>query len=243
MPQRYKAKEFGFALRFSSVALTPRGVHVQIKGESEGIDARHIVIAVPPRVVAQTIAFEPVLTPLQSTALAAVPTWMAGQAKVVAIYNEPFWRALGLSGDAISRRGPLGEIHDASPSTGQQGALFGFVGASAKARAKPGFDLAAQAVEQLTEMFGPRAGDPIDVLIKDWAQDTFTATKADRDGDGAHPLYGLPGALRDLWEGRVLFSSSEMGTQFGGYLEGALEAAQAAKRILNVNPTARELSA
>lgn len=217
------------------VTLAAHRVDVTIQGVSEKIHARHIAIAVPPRVATRTIAFDPVLTPLQSAAMAAVPTWMAGQAKVVAIYNQPFWRAAGLSGDGISRRGPLVEIHDASPSSGEQGALFGFVGTSPQARAKPDFDLAAQAVKQLTAMFGASAGNPVNVLIKDWAQDTFTATNADRDGDTAHSLYGLPGELRDLWEGRIVFASTEMGSQFGGYLEGALEAAHTAKGFLNIN--------
>ncbi len=38
---------------------------------------------------------------------------MAGHAKVVALYERPFWREQGLSGDAISHCGTLAEIHDA----------------------------------------------------------------------------------------------------------------------------------
>ncbi|MEM1154111.1 MAG: hypothetical protein AAGI44_08210 [Pseudomonadota bacterium] len=51
--------------------------------------------------------------------LGGVPTWMAGQAKVVAVYESPFWRDSGFSGDAMSRKGPLIEIHDASPASGE----------------------------------------------------------------------------------------------------------------------------
>ncbi|SMX42311.1 hypothetical protein [Octadecabacter ascidiaceicola] len=57
-----------------------------------------------------------------------IPTWMAGQAKAVAIYNAPFWREDALSGDAMSRHVPTVEIHDESPSKGEPYALFRFIG-------------------------------------------------------------------------------------------------------------------
>ncbi len=63
------------------VTLAAHGVDVTIQGVSEKIHARHIAIAVPPRVATRTIAFDPVLTPLQSAAMAAVPTWMASAAE------------------------------------------------------------------------------------------------------------------------------------------------------------------
>ena len=75
-------------------------------------EARHVVVALPPRVAAR-LRFEPALPLAVIRCLEAIPTWMAGHAKFVAVYNRPFWRDAGLSGDAISRRGPLVEIHDA----------------------------------------------------------------------------------------------------------------------------------
>lgn len=65
------------------------------------------------------------------------PTWMAGHAKVVAIYERPFWRDSGLSGFVSSRVGPLQEIHDASPEAGS-GALFGFLGIPVEVRQQLG---------------------------------------------------------------------------------------------------------
>jgi monoamine oxidase len=92
--------------------------------------ARDIVLAAPPRVMVG-LAFHPLLPDAAQTALAAIPTWMAGHAKFVAVYDDPFWRAAGLSGDVASRLGPLAEIHDASGPTGAPAALFGFLGLSA----------------------------------------------------------------------------------------------------------------
>ena len=62
--------------------------------------ADSVILALPPRLVAGTIAFSPELPSDLRDALDAVPTWMAGHAKVLAVYDRPFWRAQGLSGTA-----------------------------------------------------------------------------------------------------------------------------------------------
>ncbi|GAA3332831.1 hypothetical protein GCM10020331_094480 [Ectobacillus funiculus] len=82
-----------------------------------------------------TLNFSPSLPPNLITDIVKKPTWMAGQAKVVAVYDRPFWRELGLSGYVLSAVGPLEEIYDASPNKGP-GALFGFFGMPPAAREK-----------------------------------------------------------------------------------------------------------
>jgi monoamine oxidase len=47
-----------------------------------------------------------------------------------------------------------------------------------------------------------------------------------------HPEYGLPDAMKGIWSGKLLFAGTEVAGQFGGYLEGALEAAEAVVRDL-----------
>ena len=80
-------------------------------------DADRVVLAMPPRIVAG-LDFSPSLSPAALQAMTSVPTWMAGQAKAVAVYDTAFWREAGLSGDTMSRRGPMVEIHDASAAAG-----------------------------------------------------------------------------------------------------------------------------
>lgn len=157
----------------------------------------------------------------------------AGHAKVVAVYDTPFWREAGLAGDGMSQLGPLGEIHDASPASGSSGALFGFVRTPAAERSQPGFDLAAASVQQLAAMFGPEAAQPRKVLVKDWASDPFTATPGGgiQAARGHHP-YFAPKELQGLWGGRLLFASTEVAPEDGGFLEGALAAADSAHRAL-----------
>jgi len=190
------------------------------------VHANKVVLAIPPRVIAERIDFAPLLPDQVMQDLKSTPTWMAGHAKFFALYQQPFWRDLGLSGDGISRRGPLMEIHDASPAESGSGALFGFVGLPAGSPARDSARLIEDAITQLQQMFGAPAANPLDVIVKDWAADIDTATSAD-NASGHHPQYGTSPAIAALAEQGLLFSSTEMANQFGGFVEGALEAAQA----------------
>lgn len=186
--------------------------------------ASRVVLALPPR-VASELVFSP---PLPETAIKAatnIPTWMAGHAKAVAIYKTPFWKEQGLSGDAMSHCGPLAEIHDASPASGGPYALFGFVGTPANYRENNSEALKEAIQNQLGSLFGPEGAKPETILLKDWAFDQHTATSLDQAPLYRHPSYGRPAALSGLWQGRLLFGSTEMGVQFGGFIEGALEVA------------------
>ena len=212
-----------------SLTLESGGVSAECVTSSgtDTIQARRVVLAVPPRLVASAITFLPKLMPEQTQAMHDMPTWIAGQSKVAAVYSRPFWRDHRLSGEGVSRIGPLSEIHDASPEDGSQGALCGFVGWSAQQRKTVGKDLIPQAISQLQQMFGVEAGQPLQVSLQDWAIDPLTATAADSHQHG-HPQFGLPPQLEGVWHGRIMFSSAEMAEVFGGLVEGALEAAEAA---------------
>ena len=190
------------------------------------INAHAIVLTVPPRVAAR-LEFLPDLPRSAMEALRNTPTWMAGQAKAVVLYDTPFWRDMGLSGDAMSHRGPMVEIHDACTATGSGAALFGFIGVPPEYR-RDQSALKSAIVDQLTRLFGPQAASASAVLFKDWARDRDTATPADQVALTSHPQYGLPRALDGLWNGTLLFGGTEVAPAFGGYLEGALEAAQIA---------------
>jgi monoamine oxidase len=195
--------------------------------DGSAIRARRTVLAMPPRLTAG-LAFHPGLPRDAADALRAIPTWMAGQAKLVAVYAIPFWRPAGLSGDAMSRRGPLVEIHDACDPAGDAAALFGFVGVPAELRASRSDGIKSAAIEQLGRLFGPAALEPRAVFLEDWALAAGTSMALDRESPPTHPVYGLPAALNGLWEGRLLFASTETAPVNGGFLEGALEAADLA---------------
>jgi monoamine oxidase len=205
-------------------------------GELE-IEAARVVLALPPRLAAERIRFTPGLPPAALQTLAAVPTWMAGQAKLVAVYDQPFWIECGLSGSAISQVGPLAEVHDASPGNDSVAALFGFVGMPAGLRAAARGSLQEMAIDQLVRLFGPQAATPLQVLVKDWAIDDWTAVAADSAGPPGHPPGGVPEVLQRLWDSRLIVAASEFAPISPGLMEGALEAADVALRhLLEVDP-------
>jgi monoamine oxidase len=188
-------------------------------------EAEHVVLALPPRVAAK-LRFQPALGKDTLRALEAIPTWMAGQAKFAAVYDTPFWRAQGLSGDAMSRRGPLAEIHDASGPDGAPAALFGFLGVPAAHRHGREDELRAAALQQLARICGPEASAPLTSSFMDWAFEPETATEWDAVPPIGHPAYGLPPSIAGLWEGRLHFGSTETAAEMGGLMEGALASAE-----------------
>lgn len=202
---------------------TDEGVTATL-GNGDTVQAGRVVMSLPPRVAAN-ITYSPELPRSALQTMQGIPTWMAGQAKAVAVYDTPFWREQGLSGDAQSRMGPMVEVHDASPATGGPYALFGFIGVPPQGRADAQV-LRQHLLAQLVRLFGPKAAEPAKLYVKDWAFDPHTSTQADLAPVYAHPTYGLPLAQTGLWEGALHFGGTEVAPQFGGYLEGALEAAQ-----------------
>ncbi|MBM7578024.1 flavin monoamine oxidase family protein [Jeotgalibacillus terrae] len=199
---------------------------VKSSGDTHSIEAESVILALPPRLI-HNISFSPDLPQIPD-----LPTLMAGQAKVVAVYDQPFWREAGLSGQAMSWVGPLQEIHDASPETGA-GALFGFFSLSADQRRELGQEkIRLLVIEQLTRLYGEEAGQPAALLYKDWSLDADTAT--DQDG---RPLTDFPQyqpiQIDGEWNEKLMFAGTETSATSGGHLEGALWSAErAVKQVL-----------
>jgi monoamine oxidase len=185
----------------------------------------HVLLAVPPRLAATTIAFTPSLPEALARAWQGTATWMAPHAKYVAVYDEPFWRERGLSGEARSRVGPLAEVHDASDADGDA-ALFGFLGVPAEARSRLSDDaLRARCRAQLARLFGPLAGAPKAEFLKDWAADPYVATPADQVAASHHEAAPPARIASGVWRDRLFGIASEWSPDFPGYVAGALDAA------------------
>ena len=109
------------------------------------VEADQVVVALPPA-VARRIDFTPALPRAKRKLLESlVPGRLI---KWEAVYDEPFWREQGLSGQAVSELGPANATFDNTPPSGSPGILFGFVGGCRGAAL-------CEAVAQ-----GPPRGDP-----------------------------------------------------------------------------------
>lgn len=206
--------------------------------------ANAVVLAVPPRVLARDVRFDPVLpTPLLHT-LHDTTTWMGHAMKCIVTYDAPFWRIAGTSGYAVSWTGPLQEMHDASmPASGPRPAthaIMGFV----TPRTAPAHDAFRRGtaserrdavLAQLARLFGATARMPLDYVECDWSAELFSCGPGDERPPSAHPEYG--GAVFDalMWDGRLAWAGAETSRVEGGYLDGAIASGLRAARLLTTD--------
>lgn len=211
--------------RITRIELAPDGL-ILTDAAGTACLATRVVLSTPLRIAAHGIAIPDAPTALMQ-AMRATPTWMAGQAKAVMLYDRPFWREMGLSGRIASRLGPMTEVHDHSSAMGQP-ALFGFIGWPPEARSPAPLDTAIRA--QLTRCFGPDAPAPRSLTVQDWSRDPLICTPADHDG--AHP--GLPPAIlrQPHLDGRLHIAIAEVSPHSPGLIDGALDAGQTAAAAL-----------
>ncbi|NWK80177.1 FAD-dependent oxidoreductase [Aquitalea sp. LB_tupeE] len=210
--------------------LTLNDVHVTVmthdtQGATSAWQAKHVLLALPPRLAAEYLHFSPALPTSLLQQWRDTATWMAPHAKYFAIYERPFWREQGLSGEARSMQGPLGEIHDASLPDGPA-ALFGFLAMPASVRQQMNSETLHQLCRaQLTRIFGPQAGSPLAELSQDWSQEALTASHADQHPSPHHLTAPATCPADGPWQHHLCGIASEWSTQFPGYLAGAIDAA------------------
>jgi len=200
-------------------------VSAQHKGEEIKITATHLILALAPRMITEYLTPAQWASTALINALRSTATWMAAQAKCLVVYDQPFWRKAGLSGQAFSATGPMQEIHDASANEQAPYALFGFIGINALQRASLSSDQLKQAcINQLVQIFGAQAATYQQVYLKDWAVDKFTASAQDIQQASQHPSFAIHLFKDELKAKRIHLVASEFSTIDAGYLEGAVEA-------------------
>ncbi|MGV9384955.1 flavin monoamine oxidase family protein [Nonomuraea sp. NPDC003707] len=221
-------------------AIRPNGDTVEVRTVAGRLNAGQIVLAIPPALATASIDFHGALEPELVRLAEATPVWMGGAVKVVATYRTAFWRAAGLAGAAISRTGPLREIHDMSGPDGTPAALFGFAPAPAPAPDGPGFTTAV--TTQLAQLFGRQAAQPEALHVQDWSSERWTSPPGGRhltDYDlFGHPLYQRPAPA-----GRLHRASTETATDHAGHAEGALLAGERATRAVLAAQSAKRAGA
>ncbi|WP_234437156.1 FAD-dependent oxidoreductase [Streptomyces maremycinicus] len=156
----------------------------------------------------------------------ATPVWRGAAAKVVAHCPTPFWRETGLAGAALSRTGPLQEIHDMSSPGGRPAALFGFAHARTL---RPDFEQAV--TDQLAQLFDPAAATPDRLHIQDWSAEHWTSP-AGVQHLADHSLFGHPLYQRPALGGRLHWASTETATDYAGHIERALAAGEGAAQAV-----------
>jgi monoamine oxidase len=195
------------------------------------VQARHAVMSVPPPLTSR-IRWEPALPTARDQLLQRMP--MGAVIKIHLVYEEPFWRDEGLTGQATTDAGPIKITFDNSPASGSPGVLLGFAeGAGARTLgALDAGDRRRQVLASFGELFGAPALRPLDYLERDWTAEEWSR--------GCYAAMFTPGTWTQLGPAlrtpvdRIHWAGTETATVWCGYMDGALQSGErAAAEILS----------
>jgi monoamine oxidase len=237
MAQRM-ADELGAAVHLSAPvrAIAQRDDHVVVGAGEVTVHARHAIVSAPPALVSE-IDFDPVLPPDRAELYRKA---VAGpESKTLVIYDEPFWRAEGYSGQTAAP-GSVSEVTiDASPASGSVGVLgsFTFGHVAERADALDPAERHASLRAALAARLGPRAADPVDIVETAWWKQEWTR--------GCSMAHFPPGVLTRLGHllqepfGRVHWAGTETSMRSHGAIDGAIRSGQrAAAEVLETGRSA-----
>ncbi len=184
-----------------------------------------VIVTLPPALCGR-LDYDPILPGLRDQLTQRVP--MGSVIKCSAVYDRPFWRDAGLTGQATSDSGAVRITFDNSPPDGRPGVLLGFIeGDEARAwgQRSPS-DRRAAVLESLVAYFGAPAGAPTAYIEHDWSADPWTR--------GCYGGFMPPGvlttygpALREAI-GRVHWAGTETADVSNGYMDGAVRSGERA---------------
>ena len=208
---------------------TANGIRVTSEGFS--ISAEKLIFAVPPPLLSQ-IHFTPKLSLEKRQLLDRYAMGIVG--KCFMIYQTPFWRESGFSGQAVAdTNSPFQTLFDCSPADGNYGILMGFtIGNRAKDYFSKGeSDRKSEMKTILKKYFGTLAESPIQYIDfsmsdEEWSRGCYA---------GLMPTGAWTG-FRDAYrktEDPYYFAGTEAATRWHGYIEGAVLAGETAADLVS----------
>ncbi|MGA2521006.1 MAG: flavin monoamine oxidase family protein [Acidimicrobiales bacterium] len=197
--------------------------HATVGTDAGTWSCRRVVVSVPP-VLAGRIDYEPALPAWRDQLTQRTP--MGSVIKCNAVYDEPFWRAEGLSGQATGDGDGARVVFDNSPPDGSPGVLLGFLegdGARRLGRADAATRRTA-VVDSLVRYFGPRAAKPVDFIELDWQAEPWSGgCYGTLFGPNVWTRYGP--ALRQP-VGPLHWAGTETAEVWTGYMDGAVSSGE-----------------
>jgi monoamine oxidase len=221
------ARDLGDRVQLSSpvriVAQDADGVEVHHDGGT--VRASYVVVALPPA-LAGRLSYAPALPGLRDQLTQRVP--MGTVIKCHLVYETPFWRETGFSGQVTADSGACRVMFDNSPADGSRGVLMGFVeGEEGRVwGARTQEERRAELVALAERTFGPQATQPVAYVDKVWADDEWAR--------GGYAGVMVPGAWTSYGEalrtpvGRLHWAGTETALVWTGYIDGAIESGERA---------------
>jgi monoamine oxidase len=224
---RAMARELGrrVVLRSPVRRIEQRGRGVRVFSDRMTVDARRVIVAVPPT-LAGRIDYRPDLPSARDALTQRLP--QGRLIKVAAVYDTPFWRDKGLTGQALSVDTYVSATFDDSPEEGDPGVVFGFVGGD-RARAYGGLSETEKrdvVLGEFAQFFGDEARSPRRFFYTAWTEETWSR--------GCPVGVYAPGTMLAYGDrirqpvGRIHWAGTETSTYWNGYMEGAVRSGERA---------------
>ena len=193
--------------------------------DSTTLTARKAIIALPP-LLSGRIRYTPLLPADRDQLSQRMP--MGRVIKTNVVYEQPFWRSRGFSGQANSDRRAVGTVFDNTPPDGTPGVLVAFIeGRDADAAGRrTKHERQIQILTDLAAYFGPAAAEPVAYIERDWATEQYTG--------GCYGAFTAPSTLSRFGPalrapvGPLHWAGSETARRWTGYIDGAVESGQRA---------------
>ena len=185
--------------------------------------ADRAIVALPPAIAAK-VDFSPALPAARMQLMQRYP--MGSVAKFVAVYPTPFWRADGLTGQAVSDQGVIDATFDNSPPDGSRGILMGFMNHTniRKLDGASPDEVRAAGLASFTLLFGDKAKNPLRTAFQRWDNETWS---------GGGPVgFAPPGVLSDFGPalqkpcGLIHWAGTETSSYWTGYMDGAVRSGE-----------------
>ena len=204
-------------------SVVTKGTVTTVTSDKLTVRARRVLLATPPPLTVR-IEFKPGLAALKDQLYQHMPFGSIG--KGIAVYDEPFWRKDGLTGQVTSDVGPMKATFDISPASGNPGVMMGFIdGQDARDFGRMSPTAREKAcIDQFVTYFGEKARSPKEFQYVLWDElPLHRGCPVSVPGPGV--LLGFGEALRER-DGARFFASTETATVWNGYMDGAIQAGQ-----------------
>lgn len=215
-------------LRTPVTAVTPARTGVIVKSPRGEIRADRVVISARPDDCLR------IAHPRTTERTMLEKNWQAGTGwKAFAIYDEPFWRSDGLSGNAVTDMPGALTIYDNSPPAGRPGVLMTFLAnyLDAVPGGHPHTTLNSEPARRdamlsvLTACFGERASRPASYIERNWSDEPWIA------GCESPRQPGLITQFHDAERtpnGHIHYAGTDTADVWSGYMDGAVRSGERA---------------
>jgi len=205
---------------------------VTVSGDGFSVTGRAVIVAIPPTLTGR-IAYEPAMSSFDGGRRDQLVqrTPMGSTIKVQAFYPKPFWRDMGLAGQATSDIGPIKTTFDNTPFTKDQtttdstnvspGVLVGFMDAG-DARTwglRTMAERRAATFAAFDRLF-PGGPPPTGYVEMNWSLEQYTG--------GCFSVYLGPGVWTSYGQalkepiGLIHWAGTDVSPVWNGYMDGAI---------------------